>query len=109
MSQGAQGKRALAYWIEIAPEALRVLQSFPDELREAVYERIDALEEHPRPRDGVPLPVGFVGHYRVRLTDVYLMGYDVDDTAMTVSIWVIGRREELRKLERRRGGRHGTG
>ena len=86
----------MMYRVEIQSGALEVAKRLPTAVRAAISDRIDALAENPRPPGTAPLPAGYVGTYRVRVAGQCMMGYEVDDWSETVTVWVIGRREEMR-------------
>lgn len=84
----------MTYSVEITTSATRELKRFPQDLREALFERIAALADDPHP-PGVEKVAGVDHAYRIRVGD-YRIAYLVLK-GETVLVAKIGHRSEVYK------------
>jgi mRNA interferase RelE/StbE len=82
------------YTITTLPSALRALQSFPRNVRERIYEKIDSLAENPRPPGIKALQGSQKGYLRLRVGD-YRILYRIEDDRLLVVVVTIGHRREV--------------
>jgi mRNA interferase RelE/StbE len=81
-----------SYRLLIKPSAAKELEGLPTKDRKRVVARMQALSTQPRPPGGEKL----TGHdlFRVRQGD-YRIPYEVQDTALVVTVFKIGHRRDV--------------
>jgi mRNA interferase RelE/StbE len=81
-----------SYSVFIKPSAVRELEALPVRDRRRLADQVRALASKPRP-SGVRKITGR-DRYRVRQGD-YRIVYEVDDAALTVTVFKIGHRRDV--------------
>lgn len=78
------------YRISVLREALKSLESIPQDFREATRSRINSLSQNPRPAGAKKL---HRGGYRIRQGS-YRILYEVDDGNLLITITAVKHRKE---------------
>jgi mRNA interferase RelE/StbE len=81
------------YTVEVTPAAGRQVRKLDRNTQKRILDRIEKLEEDPRPHDAVKLqsPEGL---YRLRVGD-YRIVYQIEDDRLVVLIVRVGNRKEV--------------
>ena len=86
-----------SYKVILKPSVEKDLRSLPSSVLKRVFQRIEALEDNPRPRGSLKL-AGAEQLYRIRLGG-YRIVYNVDESpAQVVVYYVRHRRDVYRQL-----------
>lgn len=94
----------MAYRVELVPEAVEALASFPKKVQRQIARRIDALADDPRPPGSKRLEGG-QDIWRLRSGD-YRVLYQIREKALLVLVIRIGHRREIyRRLPKRKPGK----
>ncbi|GAB6011748.1 type II toxin-antitoxin system RelE family toxin [Viscerimonas tarda] len=86
----------MKYMVEITPKADKELKKIPNPSFRLIVDKIDGLEENPRPNGYIELK-GFKGVYRVRAGD-YRIIYTIMDAIVTVKVVKIAHRKKYTKI-----------
>jgi mRNA interferase RelE/StbE len=88
------------YTVSAIPAVDKDLDRLSRQTQSRLLDRMEALAQNPRP-SGARAIAGRPGYFRVRVGD-YRIVYGVDDTARTVTVVIVGRRDDVYdRMERR--------
>ena len=74
----------MSYTILISKSVQKQMDKLPDSVSTRISEKIQRLEEEPRPNGAVKLK-GYENQYRIRVGD-YRIRYEIDDTKSIVKL-----------------------
>lgn len=83
----------MPYTVALAKSAQRALAGLPKSLQTRIVDRIDGLENEPRP-PGVTNVVGAPNTYRIRVGD-YRIVYEIKDAILVVLVIRVGHRRDV--------------
>lgn len=92
----------MSYQVRLDEGVIRALERLPGDIRAAIFARVQALAEQPRPSGAKPLAGALSGSYRLKVRQVYRVGFEVDDAARVVTVWGVGHRDKFYDKARRR-------
>ena len=82
-----------SYKVILKPSVEKDLRSLPSSVLKRVFQRIEALEDNPRPRGSLKL-AGAEQLYRIRIGD-YRIVYTVDESSAQVVVYYVRHRRDV--------------
>lgn len=82
------------YRIELTKQAERQLAKLPRTAQIAIRDKIDTLEENPRP-DGTKKLTGSLRTYRAKVRQIYRIIYEIQDDRLVVLVVKVGHRKDV--------------
>lgn len=89
------------YEIEFAPRVEKQLEKIPKDIRKLIFDRIEKLQDNPRPENIEPLQGLDAGLFRIRQGD-YRIVYSIQDQRLLILIVRVVHRKEVYKKKHSR-------